>query len=361
MLGDSLSLVRTSCAALLATSEGDEVCVCVNLESARALGLSLPGLIAGDASLAADGVDFPLVLDSDDEVIDLTIFTALTAFGSGFRAPLHAATGAGASDTMVRGVLRFYLEGKKPTAAVLAHARVADVAETFGIPLSVDKPVGDHLPGVTISAAGPLRPLAEAIQHTFATTGSALIAAGASTFSQLLRARAAEWHDVNTGEARAAGFVSVLASAIPAFRDESTFSGGGGGGGPERVFFYKKAQLAAKEIARKFPNDAFWGFPPSEAALLTAFADNVIPCVLRRAGVLAYSDALCARVDAGDLFVAKEGQDAPLRAAAVVAVDIIAHAAGLTAAVAEGVLWKLGKTKTYRDAPRHITKDTVFY
>jgi hypothetical protein len=350
---DSLALVRSSCASLLSSCDG---IVSIDFVAAASFGASLPALIAGDTSLATEGIDFPLMLDSADEIVDLTIFAALTAFGSGFRAPLHAATGAGASDTMIRGVLRFYLEGKKPSAAVLAHARVADVAETFGIPLSVDKPVGDHLPGVTISVAGPLRPLAEAIQHTFATTGAVLLAAGVSTFSALLRARAAEWHDAITGAPCAAQLVTVLATSFPAFRDEAVLANG------DRIYFYKKAQLAVRELSRKFPNDPFWCLSSAEIATLTAFADNVIPTVLRQAGVLVYSEALATRVDNGEQLSAKEGADAPLRAGAVVAVDAIALAAGgLTAASVESVLWKLGKTKEYKDAPRHTTQDTIYY
>jgi hypothetical protein len=349
---DALTRIRSSCLSLLA---GNECPVRVDLEAAASFGRSLRDLIMADASLVADGVDFPLVLDSEDEIVDLTVFSALLAFGSGYRVPLHAAVGAGASDTMIRGVLRFYLEGKKPSAAVLVHARLADVAETFGIPLSVDKPAGAHLPGVSISAPGPLRPLAESIQRALSSSGAVLSASGATSFSDYLRARADEWHDAETGAPLAAPFVALLAAAFPAFRDESA------PGAAARVCFYKKAQLAVKELARKFPGHAVWGFSAQETARLSAFADNVIPAVLRARGALVYADALAARVDAGAPLASALGEDAPLRAGAVVAVDALAAAAGVTAAVAEGALWRLGKTPEFRALQRHVSTDTVFY
>jgi hypothetical protein len=350
---DALSEIRSSCLSLL---EGSECPVRVDLEAASSFGKSLRDLIVADASLVADGVDFPLVLDSEDEIVDLTVLSALLAFGSGYRVPLHEAVGAGASDTMIRGVLRFYLEGKKPSAAVLVHARLADVAETFGIPLSVDKPAGAHLPGVSISAPGPLRPLAESIQRALSSSGAVLSASGATSFSDYLRARADEWHDAGTSAPLAAPFVALLAEAFPAFRDESAPALGAA-----RVRFYKKAQLAVKELARKFPGHAMWGFSAQETAKLSAFADNVIPAVLRARGALVYDEALAARVDAGAPLASALGEDAPLRAGAVVAVDALAAAAGVTAAVAEGALWRLGKKPEFRALQRHVTVDTVFY
>ena len=99
----TLPLIRASCAACVSTSTS----VHVDAAAARALALALPALLASDPSLASDGVDFPLALATEDDVVSLTVLHALLSFGSGFRQELHAATGGGAADTVLRGVLRF--------------------------------------------------------------------------------------------------------------------------------------------------------------------------------------------------------------------------------------------------------------
>ena len=358
--GDIFATIRATCAAAVAASGG---LVAVDAAAAAAFAATLPAAVAADASLGGDGVDFPLALDAEDDVVDCTLLFALLAFGSGFRRELHAALGAGASDTMVRGQLKFYLEGRRPTAGVLAHFRIADVAATWDIPLSVDAPAvtaaGAALPGVTMSAPGPLRPLAEAIARVLTTTGAELRGAGAGSFAAFLRARAGDFRGAG-GAPDAGKFVALLGATFAGFRDDARGPFG-------RVALYKKAQLAAKELARKFPASPVWGFAPAEVARLTCFADNVLPAVLRAAGVLVLAPALGAAIDAGDALPAADGRDALLRAAAVLAVDAVAAAAAAagaepaTPARADELLWRLGKQPAYRALQRHATKDTVFY
>lgn len=342
--------IRASCASL------PSPLVRVNAAAARAFASELPQL--ADFALN-DGVDFPLTL-SDAETVDLTVFSSMLAFGSGFRAPLHAALGAGASDTMIRGTLRFYLEGRAPTAAALCALSLADVASVFELPLHVDAPT--RIPGVTMSAPGPLRPLAEGIARALTSAGRELSAGGARTFAEFFEARKDAW--VRSGESPRIGpFVALLASSFTAFADESTVGGA-------RVLFLKKAQLCAKELARKFPASPLFGFSGDEVAQLTAFADNVLPAVLRAKGVLEYDASLAARVDAGELLLAASGDDAHLRAAAITAVDVIVEEAArlgsagappMTAAKLDAILWKMGKRSDLRVLARHATQDTIAY
>lgn len=348
---DIFSEIRTTCLSLVGSS------VRVNPDAARAFAAELPQL----AEFALnDGVDFPLALN-DSETVDLTVLSSMLAFGSGFRAPLHAALGAGASDTMIRGTLRFYLEGRAPTAATLAALSLADVASIFELPLHVDGP--SRIQGVTISQAGPLRPLAEGIAHALTSAGRELAAGGAQSFDEFLEARKDSW--VKSGEPPQIGpFVFLLASSFTAFNDESTVAGA-------RVLFLKKAQLCAKELARKFPTSPLYGFSSDEVAKLTAFADNVLPAVLRAKGVLEIDPPLAARIDAGELLLAANGDDAHLRAAAITAVDVIVKEASLlststeappmTAAKLDALLWKLGKRSDMRVLARHATQDTIAY
>jgi hypothetical protein len=367
-MADTLDRVRASCAAAL--SAHPDVVTVDAAAAARFASTALPALLA-DPALRAEGVDFPLVLTTD-EGIDLTTLFCLLQFGSGYRAELHAAVGAGASDTLLRGLLCFSLGGKQPTAGVLSLMRVAEVAEMWAIPRDADVPVGPHLPGVTISKPGPLAPLAERIAGVLTGAGGALAGAGAATFSALFRARAADWRD-ERGAPRVARFVGFLAGAFKAFRDVSPLPGGG------EVWLLKKAQLCARELGRKYGGEGgaareLFGWPPEDERALTVFADNVLPAVLRAEGVLALAPALAGRVDAGEAVTPVEG--ALLRAAAVVAGAAICEAArggggggggggGDAAAPSEArldaLLWKAGKAEKYRGLRRHAEKDTVFY
>ena len=170
-------------------------------------------------------MNFPLRL-SIDEDIDLTTLFCLLQLGSGYRVELHAACGAGASDTLLRGLLCFALSGRRPTAGVLAHVKATEVADIWAIPRDVDVPVGPHLPGVTISRPGPLAPLVDIITATLTGAAGALSGAGAGSFAALFRARAGEWRDAS-GRPRAGAFVGFLAATFEGFRDVAKVSGGG--------------------------------------------------------------------------------------------------------------------------------------
>ena len=94
--------------------------------------------------------------------------------------------------------------------------------------------------------------------------------------------------------------------------------------------------------------------------MLTAFADNVLPAVLRKEGVLRLSPSLEASIDTG-IPVAQEDEVA-LRACAVTAIEAMAAHLGMSAPDLDYYLWGvLGKAEGYRNYPRHSAKTTVFY
>jgi hypothetical protein len=128
------------------------------------------------------------------------------------------------------------------------------------------------------------------------------------------------------------------------------------------VWLLKKAQLLAKELGRKFGEalPGLFGWAPPAAASLTAFADNVLPCVLVAEGVLVVGEALAARIAAGEAVSRDEAT--ALRAGAVVACEALAAASGSTTAEAlDHVLWHAGKLEAYRKLPRHVDTATCFY
>ena len=158
----------------------------------------------------------------------------------------------------------------------------------------------------------------------------------------------------------ASGLVDCLVAAFPAqFRDEAEFEG-------EPVAFYKKAMLLASELHKRFAaEDPRFAF--SDMGALPGIVDNVVPAVLRQAGVLEVADSLAAKIDANVPLPAGSADEVALRACAVHAVELMAEElggedAGVTPTCCSDWLWgTLGKSTDYRTCERHATKDTFFY
>jgi hypothetical protein len=132
---------------------------------------------------------------------------------------------------------------------------------------------------------------------------------------------------------------SDLASGMPLFDD---------------VGFWKRAQIA--------PNDLALAGVASFHDLdeLTIFADNLVPHVLRVEGVLAYDDALAARIDRGELIAPGSREETEIRACAVHACVHIAAELGVPERTLDTWLWDRGQEPRYKALPRHRTR-TVFY
>jgi hypothetical protein len=158
---------------------------------------------------------------------------------------------------------------------------------------------------------------------------------------------------------RAGGSAASMAALLvemPFFRDVSTYGG-------LEVPLLKRAQIVSADLHR-----AFGGIGPGrfdDLDRLTAFADNLVPHVLRVDGVLAYDDHLLDRIEAGELLVAGSPEEVEIRALGVHAVECLR-----TALVDKGhdvpswhldqVLWQRGGGPRYKDQPRHRAR-SVFY
>ena len=129
------------------------------------------------------------------------------------------------------------------------------------------------------------------------------------------------------------------------------------------VAFYKRAQLTAADLAAAFRGRGPGRFRDLDR--LTLFADNLVPHVLRREGVLEYEASLAARVDAEALVAAGSPEEVEIRAAAVHAVERcvaeIARRGGRTTAQAlDTVLWNRGQRPDVKAHPRHRTRSTYY-
>jgi Queuosine salvage protein len=124
-----------------------------------------------------------------------------------------------------------------------------------------------------------------------------------------------------------------------AFADTSSYD-------DREVPFFKRAQLAAADLNRAGVAD----LPGLDR--LTAFADNLVPHVLRVDGILQLDPDLTARIEAGDLLQHDSPEEVELRACTVHAIELLAAAGPLSAAEIDSALWNRGREPRYKSLPR---------
>jgi hypothetical protein len=150
-----------------------------------------------------------------------------------------------------------------------------------------------------------------------------------------------------SGDGSAVALVERLAS-WPTWRDVSTYDG-------DEVPFFKRAQIAAADLA-------LGGIAPAgDLALLTLFADNLVPHVLRVDDVLEVDPDLVARIDSEQLLEHDSPEEVELRACALHAVELLVAAHGSTTATAvDNTLWNRGAQPRYKAIPRHRARTTDY-
>jgi hypothetical protein len=174
---------------------------------------------------------------------------------------------------------------------------------------------------------------------------------------------AAALHDVGARVLREHGgrYLAVVeaADSVPglaevfagwdSFADVSEYEG-------RRIPFFKRAQLAAADLHRA----GLARLPGAER--LTAFADNLVPHVLRIDGVLRLGPELTAAIEAGELLAPGSAEEVELRAAAVHAVELLAAAVegALSPAEIDGALWNRGRERRYKSVPRPRSRNTAY-
>ena len=118
--------------------------------------------------------------------------------------------------------------------------------------------------------------------------------------------------------------------------------------------FFKRAQLAAADLHRAGVAD----LPGLER--LTAFADNLVPHVLRVDGILELEPSLLAKVEAEEILAHGSPEEVELRACAVHAVELLAAASDLTPAQIDSALWNRGRGRRYKSIPRPRSRSTAY-
>jgi hypothetical protein len=176
--------------------------------------------------------------------------------------------------------------------------------------------------------------------------GRGLRAAGGS-FAAVVRAAG------GSGET----LVADVARHFPSFDDAATYDG-------EGVAFYKRAQILVSDLHGIYGGTGLGAF--TDLDRLTAFADYKIPQVLREAGILVYSPALAATVDAQQVILPGDPREVEIRAGTVWGCELLRQALErqrpgppLRAFDVDWLLWSDAQGRTI-SRPYHRTR-TLYY
>lgn len=236
-------------------------------------------------------------------------------FGSGWWPTVRKRPGYSGYATMAAGVEERFAEGGPWSAEELVAMDAGSVAAVLG--------------------QDPEHPLLPQFAAALRDVGEHLLAEHSGRF---------------LGVVESAGSIPALAGLLAgwdSFADASEYKG-------RRIPFFKRAQLAAADLHRAGVGD----LPGVER--LTAFADNLVPHVIRVDGVLHLDPDLTARIEAEGLLVHGSPEEVELRACAVHAIELLAAASDLTPAEIDGVLWNRGRGLRYKSIPRPRSRNTAY-
>jgi Potential Queuosine, Q, salvage protein family len=273
------------------------------------------GRIEEYAAELIEGVEAPPPVEDPEAAAAFAICMNAINFGSGWWPTIRKRSGHSGYSTMAAGVEdRFASEGPwRPEE--LTELDAAAIAEVLG-----QDP--DHPLMARFAAA--LRDVGGHLLNDYGGRYLAVVEATASVPD--LAAALAGWD---------------------AFADVSRYEG-------REVPFYKRAQLAAADLHRARVAD----LPGIEQ--LTAFADNLVPHLLRVDGLLHLDPELSARIETGALLVHGSPEEVELRAGAVHAVELLAAAGSLTAVAIDSALWNRGSELRYKSLPRPRSRNTAY-
>lgn len=167
---------------------------------------------------------------------------------------------------------------------------------------------------------------------------------------------------VEESDGSAARLATTL-GALPSWHDEASHDG-------EPVPLYKRAQIVCSHLTDVLSDEGRSGTGLGvlgDIGRLTAFADNLVPHVLRHHRVLMVDDAVAQRIDEGDLFASGETAEVELRAVAIHAVELLVDRlsdihpdVAVTAAEVDHLLWRSGQSPAVKARPRHRCRCTYY-
>ena len=274
--------------------------------------------VAIQAYVAGLAVDEPEVSSSPadpEAAASFAICMNAINFGSGWWPTIRKRPGHSGYATMAAGVEERFAEGGPWSAEELSAMDAGTIAAVLG--------------------QDPGHPLMSQFAAALRDVGEHLLAEHRGRF---------------LGVVESADSIPALAGLLADwdfFADTSEYEG-------RRIPFFKRAQLAAADLHRAGVAD----LPGVER--LTAFADNLVPHVLRVDGVLHLDPDLTARIEAGELLDHGSPEEVELRACAVHAIGLLAAASDLTPAEIDSALWNRGRNPRYKSVPRPRSRNTAY-
>lgn len=239
-------------------------------------------------------------------------------FGSGWWPTIRKRDGLSGYSTIEAGLVERFRDEGAWTAEELTRLAAADLA-------SVTDQDADH-------------PLMEQYAAALRDVGERVMADHDGSFESVVEAAG--------GSALA---LADLLAGWDAFADISEYEG-------EPIPFFKRAQIAAADVERMGVAEL------RDVERLTAFADNLVPHVLRVDGVLRLDPELERMIDAEELLVHGSPEEVELRACAVHAVELLAAALDrrLSPAQIDAALWHRGRAPGYKSRPRPRCRNTAY-
>jgi hypothetical protein len=239
-------------------------------------------------------------------------------FGSGWWPTIRKRPGLSGYSTIEASLRERFRDAGSWSARDLTQLRAADVARVTG--------------------QDPGHPLMEQYVGALRDIGERVLADYGGSFEAVVKA--------------AGGSAPALADLLAgwdAFADVSTYDG-------EPVPFFKRAQIAAADLNRMGVAEL------RDEERLTAFADNLVPHVLRVDGVLRLDPELERRIDSEELLVHDSPEEVELRACAVHAIELLSAAtdASLSPAQIDAALWNRGRASRYKSRPRPRCHNTAY-
>eukprot|EP01080_Neovahlkampfia_damariscottae_P011843 gene11843-5173_t len=294
----------------------------------------------------SSGTNVPIKFETIEEEINFHCIKAVLSFGSGYRNLLHKHLGRGANETITYGLLGMILSDKRLDAYDISQITSMDIEKDFSISHQVE---GNHPNNqfIKIQKDSELKGFSDKIKFVLNDCGRVLRSLDCKNFGDFVL-KTLKKNDT------AEYLIEELIKNFVAFNDVSKWKNG------KEIFFLKKAQLVIGELYYNLKDkNKLFQFPDIDK--LTLFADNVIPCVLIKEGILQISETLKSKIEnKKEIFE----EDIDLRSGSIIAGQKIIKLSNkkINSVELDFYLWGiLGKEKEFKKLERHITCETIFY
>lgn len=304
------------------------------VERARSVTVAVEAVEAYAATLAAPVdvavADDPWAVTGTDDEARAALVVTLDAinFGSGFHPEVRKLPGCSGATTMATRLRTWARDEGGVRAERLAVLDAAEVHRLFDQP---ETEAMIELMGWFTTALNEL--------------GRFVVDRHGSSFLALVRSAGGS-----------ANRLTATLAALPSYADVSVYDA-------TEVPLLKRAQITAADLHRAFAGRGPGAFDDIDQ--LTAFADNLVPHVLRVDGILRLDPDLERTIDAGELLVPGSTPEVELRAGAVHVVELLraaasANGADLTSAQIDQILWRRGGGARFKAVPRPRARTTAY-